>query len=125
LITSPPINSIVKKEKKLWQENKINSFEGDSSSIWKHVKNWLGWTSGGPPTRLLVAGQMFVLGISESNFKIEHDKGDVKIDDYDIYLAKTFTYFFYRFLIILIYLQISFGVKTYAQTKSLELFRLD
>ena len=30
-----------------------------------------------------------VLGISESNFKIEHDKGDVKIEDYDIYLAKT------------------------------------
>ena len=53
------VNSSVRKEKKLWQENKIQSFDRDSSSIWKNVKNWLGWSSGGPPTKLLVEGTIF------------------------------------------------------------------
>ena len=53
------VYSRVRKEKKLWQENKIDSLIGDSSSIWKNVKNWLGWSSGGPSTKLLINGEIF------------------------------------------------------------------
>ena len=53
------VNSRVRKEKKLWQEKKIQSFGRDSSSIWKNIKNWLGWSSGGPPTKLLIQGEIF------------------------------------------------------------------
>ena len=52
------ITSKIRKEKKVWQENKIKSLGNDSSSVWKNVKNWLGWTTGGAPTRLLVNGKL-------------------------------------------------------------------
>ena len=44
------LNNTLKSEKKSWQENKIDDLGSDTSSIWKNVKNWLGWTSGGPPS---------------------------------------------------------------------------
>jgi uncharacterized membrane protein len=47
------INNILKDEKRSWQENKISDFGSDTSSIWKNVKSCLGWTSGGPPSKLL------------------------------------------------------------------------
>ena len=34
-------------------------FSGDSSTIWKNVKHWLGWTTGGPPTQLISEGSSF------------------------------------------------------------------
>ena len=53
------VNLTVKTEKKSWQAAKISSFGSDSSSIWKNVKNWLGWSKGGPPTKLLENGTIF------------------------------------------------------------------
>ena len=38
---------------------KLTDFGKDTSAIWKNIKNWLGWTSGGPPTKLLSNGKMF------------------------------------------------------------------
>ena len=53
------VNSILKTEKKTWQEAKITSFGSDSSSVWKNIKNWLGWSKGGPPSKLLDNGNIF------------------------------------------------------------------
>ena len=53
------INNILKDEKRSWQENKMSDFGSDTSSIWKNVKSWLGWTSGGPPSKLLESGNIF------------------------------------------------------------------
>ena len=47
------INNTIKTEKKLWQENKLISFGKDSKSIWKNVKNWLGWKTNGSPSKLM------------------------------------------------------------------------
>ena len=47
------INNSEKSEKKKWQENKISAFGSDTSSIWKNIKTWLGWSTGGPPSRLI------------------------------------------------------------------------
>ena len=53
------INNNLKTEKKSWQEEKIKSFGKDTSSVWKNIKNWLGWTSGGSPTKLVENGSLF------------------------------------------------------------------
>ena len=45
------VNSILKSEKKRWQQTKLENFGNDSSSVWKNLKLWLGWSKGGPPTR--------------------------------------------------------------------------
>ena len=47
------------KQKKLWQEKKIQSFGNDTGSVWKNVKTWLGWSSGGSPTRLVDNGSVY------------------------------------------------------------------
>ena len=47
------INNSIKTEKKNWQANKLKSFGKDSKSIWKNVKNWLGWKSNGSPSQLI------------------------------------------------------------------------
>ena len=53
------INNRVKVEKKEWQEQKLKSFGKDTSSVWKNIKSWLGWTSGGSPTKLVENGSLF------------------------------------------------------------------
>ena len=53
------INSTLRKEKECWQKHQIEDCSGDSRSIWQNLKNWLGWRSGGPPTKLLENGKMF------------------------------------------------------------------
>ena len=52
------VNSILRSEKKQWQQSKLSEFGNDSSSVWKNIKNWLGWSKGGPPTRLMENGNL-------------------------------------------------------------------
>ena len=47
------INNTIKQEKIDWQAHKLKTFKKDSKSIWKNVKNWLGWKSNGSPTQLM------------------------------------------------------------------------
>ena len=48
----------MRSEKRQWQQDKLQSFGNDSSSIWKNIKNWLGWSKGGPPTKLMENGNL-------------------------------------------------------------------
>ena len=50
------VNNILKSEKRSWQETKISNLGSDTSSIWKNLKNWLGWSKGGPLTKLISDG---------------------------------------------------------------------
>ena len=52
------VNSILKSEKRNWQQNKLVELGNDSSSVWKNIKNWLGWSKGGPPTKLMENGNI-------------------------------------------------------------------
>ena len=36
------VNTILKNEKRKWQQKKLEDLGNDSSSVWKNVKNWLG-----------------------------------------------------------------------------------
>ena len=52
------VNTILKSEKKRWQETKLENFGNDSSTVWKNLKLWLGWSKGGPPTKLIQNGNI-------------------------------------------------------------------
>ena len=47
-----------RKDRKEWEKKKFDSEENSSTDIWKTVKGWLGWNSGGPPTQLFSDGKM-------------------------------------------------------------------
>ena len=52
------INSRLRTEKKVWQQNKFDKYDHDSGKAWKNILGWLGWTSGGAPTKLYSDGQI-------------------------------------------------------------------
>ena len=52
------VNNFLKYDKKAWQQSKLGQICGDSVNAWKFTKAWLGWKSGGPPTKLCVNGVM-------------------------------------------------------------------
>ena len=52
------VNTVVRSEKKIWQAKKLQDCSHDTSKTWKHVKSWLGWNSGGPPTQLMENGKL-------------------------------------------------------------------
>ena len=51
------INSILKKEKCAWQSSRLENCTSISDT-WRTVKNWLGWKTGGPPTKLVIEGEL-------------------------------------------------------------------
>ena len=51
------IKGILKKEKRDWQASRLENC-ATTSGIWKTVKSWLGWNTGGTPTQLVVNGQL-------------------------------------------------------------------
>ena len=50
------LNKSLKIEKKQWHEKKLDGFGKDSRTAWKNVRNWLGWSNGGAPTKLMDKG---------------------------------------------------------------------
>ena len=46
----------MKIEKNQWQKQKLEGFGKDSRAAWKNIRNWLGWSKAGPPTKLLDKG---------------------------------------------------------------------
>ena len=48
----------IRADKKKWEQERFSHVENDSSNIWKSVKGWLGWSSGGPPTQLFFEGRI-------------------------------------------------------------------
>lgn len=41
-----------RQDKKDWEAEKLDNLKHDSAKLWSNVKNWLGWSSGGPPSSL-------------------------------------------------------------------------
>ena len=52
------VSNKLKGAKKNWQKDKLAEYTSDSRSTWQHVRAWLGWSSGGPPTKLFDNGIM-------------------------------------------------------------------
>ena len=48
----------IRKDKKEWEEKKFQCEENSSSDMWRTVKGWLGWQTGGPPTQLYHDGSL-------------------------------------------------------------------
>ena len=53
------VNNVLKSEKHNWQRQNLKKVADDSSSTWKLVRSWLGWNSGGSPTKLCINGSVF------------------------------------------------------------------
>ena len=51
------VSNKLRGEKIRWQKGRLEEYSSDSRSVWKHVRSWLGWTSGGPPSMLLENGE--------------------------------------------------------------------
>ena len=52
------INNHLKTQKEVWQRQKLVEYSDDSGSTWKNIRTWLGWTTGGPPTKLMENGRL-------------------------------------------------------------------
>ena len=48
----------IRADKKKWEQEKFSQVGNSSSEIWKSVKGWLGWSSGGPPSQLFYEGRV-------------------------------------------------------------------
>ena len=53
------LNNKLRGAKRKWQKVKIAEYSSDSASAWKHINSWLGWSSCGPPTKLLHNGVFY------------------------------------------------------------------
>ena len=48
----------VRKEKEKWQKKKMEHCQANSSTCWKNILGWLGWSSSGSPTKLYSRGRV-------------------------------------------------------------------
>ena len=51
------INNRLKVERRQWQARRLERC-ANTSDTWRIIKSWLGWNGGGPPTRLVVGGEL-------------------------------------------------------------------
>ena len=51
------INNKLKAERRQWQARRLENCT-NTSDTWRIIKSWLGWSCGGPPTRLVVDGEL-------------------------------------------------------------------
>ena len=62
------VNNKLKYEKVAYQRKKVIDCAENSSSIWKSIKSFLGWSSGGPPSQLINnAGELITAPIKLAN----------------------------------------------------------
>jgi hypothetical protein len=52
------VTAKIRTEKRTWEQNKLDSTQHNSSTIWSNIKTWLSWGNSGPPTRLFINGEM-------------------------------------------------------------------
>ena len=48
----------IREDKKKWEEQRFSQDANSSTDVWRTVKGWLGWNTGGPPTQLFSEGRM-------------------------------------------------------------------
>ena len=52
------VTKCLKKDKFLWQKNKLDNCNNDPGKLWKNILGWLNWCSSGSPSKLYHAGQI-------------------------------------------------------------------
>ena len=57
----------MRKDKKRWEEQRFDSLENSTTDIWRSLKGWLGWNSGGPPTQLFHNGRLITRPVGLSS----------------------------------------------------------
>ena len=57
----------VRMDKKRWEEQRFDSLKNSTTDIWRSLKGWLGWNSGGPPTQLFHNGRLITRPVGLSS----------------------------------------------------------
>ena len=52
------LTSRMRKEKRRWEEDKLDCAKNDSSAIWKNVKSWISWGNKGSPSKVIENGKL-------------------------------------------------------------------
>ena len=52
------VTALIRRDKKLWEQEKLDSSLNNSEQTWRTVKSWLNWGSSGPPTQLVCDGKI-------------------------------------------------------------------
>ena len=52
------VTALIRRDKKLWEQKKLDCSLNDSEQTWRTVKSWLNWGSSGPPTQLVFDGKI-------------------------------------------------------------------
>ena len=52
------VTSSIRKEKRKWEQEKLNSSRNNPDVLWKNVKSWLSWGNSGPPSKLIDNGTL-------------------------------------------------------------------
>ena len=80
----------MRREKKAWEMQKLDSAQHSSSILWKNVKSWLNWGDSGPPSKLFFNGEMITkpprIATIMNNFfisKVENLKARIPASDSD------------------------------------------
>ena len=72
------VNNVLKYDKEVWKFKKLKEASNDSSKTWNTIKGILGWTTGGPPTKLFMNGMMlnkpFDIAQEMNNFFVDKVK---------------------------------------------------
>ena len=72
------VTASIRRDKKLWEKAKLDNCKNNSDQTWKTVKSWLSWGRSGPPTQLVVDGELLskpsVLSNTMNNFFLDKIK---------------------------------------------------
>ena len=52
------VTTLIKRDKKTWEAQQLDSFSSDATNMWRNVKGWMGWKNSGPPTQLFSRGKI-------------------------------------------------------------------
>jgi hypothetical protein len=50
-------NSVMRNDKKKWEQERLNHLENNITTLWRNIKTWLNWKTSGPPTQLFHDGR--------------------------------------------------------------------
>ena len=46
------IETVLRKDRKLWESNQLDSLKSSPADLWRNLKGWMGWKNSAPPTKL-------------------------------------------------------------------------
>ena len=69
------VTNMLRRDKKLWEQSKLNHMINNSANLWKSIKGMMAWKSNGPPQQLFYRGKLLnspkALALTMNEFFLE------------------------------------------------------